>query len=194
MPLPLSTSRKKLHTRSIHCEGFQREDGLWDIEATLVDTKSRTYSNHDRGNIPAGEPIHEMQIRITLDLELCIRHVETSISYTPFRICPNAAASMKKIEGLTIGSGWMREVRKRIPATDSCTHLIELLGPLSTTAYQTMHMALEEKAKQLAAQQETNGKGKQRRSAPPILDQCHSLASHSSVVKAVWPEFYTGEK
>ncbi|NKB62387.1 MAG: DUF2889 domain-containing protein [Gammaproteobacteria bacterium] len=195
MSLSKPTDRQRIHTRQIHCEGFQRHDGLWDIEASLVDTKSFTYSNHDRGDIPAGEPIHDMKIRITLDLEMQIHHVETCVSYTPFRICPNAAASMKRIEGLRVGSGWMREVRKLIPFTDSCTHLIELLGPISTTAYQTMHRALEEKAERLAQRQNQTGTGASTiRSIPPILNQCHSLGSDTLVVKAIWPEFYTGKE
>ena len=192
MPLSAPSNRTQIHTRRIHCEGFEREDGFWDIEASLIDTKSLTYSNHDRGEIPAGEPIHDMLIRITLDLDMRIHQVETCVSYTPFQICPNAAGSMKRIIGLRIGSGWMREVRARIPFTDSCTHLIELLGPVSTTAYQTMHRALEAKAN-LTAEKKNNHGEKVTRSIPPILNQCHSLASDTPVVKAIWPEFYTGK-
>ena len=33
MPLKPAAKRKHLHTRHITCEGFMRDDGLWDIEA-----------------------------------------------------------------------------------------------------------------------------------------------------------------
>jgi hypothetical protein len=37
MPLaPSSAPRKRLHTRRISYEGWQREDGLFDIEARIV--------------------------------------------------------------------------------------------------------------------------------------------------------------
>ena len=182
MSLSSPAPRNKLHTRHIHCEGFQREDGLWDIEATLVDTKTYSYTNHDRGIIEAGEPVHEMQIRLTLDLDMTIHQVDVDLPYTPFRICPYAGINMQKLVGLKIASGWRREIRRRIPNTDSCTHLIELLGPVSTTAYQTMHFAMENRAAK-----------QPKRATPPILNQCHSLASNSAVVKVMWPEFYTGE-
>ncbi len=45
MPLPESpVSRQRLHVRRIVYEGWQREDGLFDIEARLVDTKDHDYT------------------------------------------------------------------------------------------------------------------------------------------------------
>src|SRR6185503_19700597 len=40
MSLSAPAPRRHLHTRSITCEGFARDDGLWDIEARIVDTKT----------------------------------------------------------------------------------------------------------------------------------------------------------
>ena len=40
MPLENSNkSRRLMHTRSIECQGFLRDDGLWEVEAWLRDTK-----------------------------------------------------------------------------------------------------------------------------------------------------------
>ena len=38
MPLSTSAPRQLMHNRAIECRGYQREDGLWDIEGHLVDT------------------------------------------------------------------------------------------------------------------------------------------------------------
>ena len=54
------SGRASIHSRDIRCCGFRREDGLWDIEATLEDTKTYSFANQDRGGIAAGEPIHRM--------------------------------------------------------------------------------------------------------------------------------------
>ncbi len=181
MPLPPPAPRKKLHQRSISCEGFQREDGLWDIEARMTDTKTYAYHNRDRGQVKAGEPVHLMLLRLTLDLEMNIIEVHAGMEYAPFSMCPGARAVMKNLEGLQIKSGWLRQARERIGRRESCTHLFELLGPLSTTAYQTMHIALEKRADT-----------RPNRKRPRIIDQCYSLASDSPVVRLEWPEFYTG--
>ena len=58
MALSRPARREHIHSRDIRCRGFRREDGLWDIEATLEDTKTYSFANRDRGGIAAGEPIH----------------------------------------------------------------------------------------------------------------------------------------
>ena len=69
MPLSPPAARKELHLRRVEVCGYQRDDGLWDIEGRLVDTKTYGFDNFDRGRIEAGDPIHEMRLRLTLDGE-----------------------------------------------------------------------------------------------------------------------------
>ena len=171
--------REKLHQRTIHCEGYQRDDGLWDIEATLTDTKTSAFHNHERGEVVPGEPIHNMTLRVALDLDMTIHEVDVQMPYTPFGLCKTAGDAMQNLVGLQIGGGWMRKARERIARTESCTHVMELLGPISTTAYQTMHWAIEEREN-----------AKPDRGEPKILDQCKSLARDSAIVKVMWPEFH----
>lgn len=182
MSLPEPAARERLHHRTIDCRGFRREDGLWDIEAELVDTKTYAYHNRDRGEVAAGEPVHRMQLRLTIDLDMNIIEVHAGMDYSPFNMCRGARAVMKRLEGMRIKAGWLREVSARIGRRESCTHLYELLRPVSTTAYQTLHRALEERARRGP-----------RRGRPKIIDQCYSLASDSPVVKLEWPDFYTGQ-
>lgn len=181
MPLPDSPSRKPHHTRQLECLGFERDDGLWEIEAHLLDTKPYRFPNHEKNGVEPGEPVHKMSLRLTLDLDFLIHKVDVAMDDTPFKICRQVENNMLKLEGIRIGPGWLREVRTRIPKTDGCTHVLDLLGPIATTAYQSMHLALEARAN-----------GQQTRNEPPILDQCHSLARHTEVVKIKWPEYYTG--
>ncbi|MCB1753640.1 MAG: DUF2889 domain-containing protein, partial [Gammaproteobacteria bacterium] len=150
-------------------------------EAHMTDIKTYSFENRDRGGIQAGEPVHEMWVRISLDLDFVIHDLEAVTDLSPFKICKEAAAGMKKLIGLQIGPGWRRRVHDLVGRTAGCTHLVELLGPLATTAYQTMHWALEERAER-----------KPQRDKPAIIDTCHALASDSPIVKLEWPQFYTG--
>ena len=182
MPLTEPAARKQLHTRRVVCEGFRRDDGLWDIEAHLINTKSYAFPNKDRGGqIKAGKPLHQMSVRVTLDLDFNIHAVEAVSDHTPFNICGGAADGMRRLAGLRIGPGWLRRVRARIGTAAGCTHLIELLRPLASAAYQTLHQALEDRAN-----------ASPQRDKPVIIDSCHALASDSPVVKREWPAFYTG--
>ncbi|MCP3870810.1 MAG: DUF2889 domain-containing protein [Gammaproteobacteria bacterium] len=184
MPLSQPMEREHLHTRQVTCEGFRRQDGLWDIEAHLTDTKTYGFANQDRGGrIEAGEPLHEMSIRLTLDLDFLIHNIEAVSDHTPFQVCSEVTEGMKRLIGLRIGPGWMKAVRRRVGGAHGCTHLLEMLRPLSSTAYQTMHGALEERANR-----------NPDRSRPRILDTCYALASDGPIVEREWPEFYTGDK
>ncbi len=170
MPLPTAVPRKLLHTRKVHCEGFEREDGLWDIEARLMDTKTFGIDNLYRGRIEAGEFVHGMIIRVTLDIDFVIQNVVAAAEDTPYLACRNTSEIMARLVGLKIGTGWMRKVRDRIEAESSCTHLIELLGPLATTAFQTMHKAIENRAAEQGNQ-----------SKPKLINSCLGLASDGAV-------------
>ena len=186
MPLPESALRKKMHHRHIDCEGYLRDDGLWDIEAHMRDT--RTYDcgydeDHRGGVIKAGEPVHDMWLRLTIDLDFVIQDARASSDHTPFRICTRAAVEMKALVGLQIAQGWIKQVRQRIGTHKSCTHLMDLLGPIAATAYQTLHVALEEREAKRTERQK-----------PMILDTCIALASDGDVVKKRWPEYYRAGK
>ena len=151
----------------------------------MVDTRTYdcTYDEfHRDGVIRAGEPVHDMWLRFTIDLDFLIHDVHAASDQTPFSICPRAAGAMREIIGLRIGYGWMKQVRERVGTDKSCTHLMDLLGQLAATAYQTLHAALEER----------DAKRKDREK-PPILDTCIALSSSGDVVRNLWPEFYTPE-
>lgn len=182
MPLPPAAAREKLHRREILCEGFRRDDGLWDIEARLCDTKTYAFTNRERGEIAPGVPVHEMRVRITIDLDMRIHDAHTEVTHAPFSLCPGAQVAMKHLIGMRIQSGWLRRARKQITPRESCTHLFELLRPLATTAYQTIHRAREARAERTP-----------NRDRPGIIDQCYALASDRAVVAVEWPRFYTGE-
>jgi len=182
MGLPEAAPREKKHHRKIDCEGFLRADGLWDIDAHMVDTRSYDcgYDEEHRGGvIRAGEPVHDMWLRLTIDLDFLIHDVHAASDKTPFAICPRAADAMRGLIGLRIGPGWRKQVRARIGTHQSCTHLMDLLGQLTATAYQTLHAALEEREAR-----------RDRRDRPPIIDTCLALSSSGDIVKKRWPEFY----
>ena len=134
MPLPKPAARRShVHTRKIACEAFEREDGLWDIDAVMTDVK--TYDTQ-RGK--AGQPLHHMWVRLTIDTDYVIRDIAAAMDAFPQQACPFAVAPMKELVGVKIGSGWQTEVRRRIGGALGCTHLRELLAPMATTAMQAM--------------------------------------------------------
>jgi Protein of unknown function (DUF2889) len=171
-----------MHHRRVECRGYLRDDGLWDIEGHLVDTKPYDMPNPDRGGtIRAGEPLHEMWIRLTVDTDLLVHEVEAKTDFGPYHLCGDIAPQFEALVGLRIASGWTLKTRELLGGIKGCTHLVELLGPIATTAFQSVYPA---RAKREAAAART---GK-----PGLIDSCHAYRSDGPVVKERWPEHYTG--
>ena len=181
MPLSDPAPREALHVRMIECRGYRRADGLWDIEAHMADTKSYPFSNAYRGEVNPGEPVHDMWLRLTVDDGLVIRHVEAATDAGPFRVCPDITPRFAELEGLTIGRGWSRKVHDLLGGVRGCTHLVELLRPIATVAYQTIWS--------MRIQAPGSGRPRHR---PAYIDQCHALRSDGEVVRDHFPDWYTG--
>jgi hypothetical protein len=140
MPLPSAVERKPIHTRRITCQAYERHDGLWDVDANMVDTKAY---DTERGD--AGQPVHDMWVRLTMDTDFVIHDVASAMDSFPMDSCPMAVLPMRELIGLKIGAGWQAEVRKRLGGALGCTHLRELLAPMATTAMQGMGALLRER-------------------------------------------------
>src|SRR6185503_3896212 len=99
MPLSAPAPRRHLHTRNITCEGYARDDGLWDIEARIVDTKTYRVEEPFRGVRAPGMPVHDMQLRLTLDRDMVVREIEVTTNAAPYDACPSVAPNYKALVG-----------------------------------------------------------------------------------------------
>src|SRR5579859_7583727 len=138
MPLSEPAPREHLHTRQVECLGYLREDGLWDIEGHLTDRKTYSFPSDEHGEVTAGSPVHDMWLRLTLDDEMTIRAVEAVTDASPFRMCPNITPNFQRLVGLQIRPGFLPKVKQLLGGVEGCTHLVELMGPVATTAFQTI--------------------------------------------------------
>jgi hypothetical protein len=180
MPLPPTVEREELHLRRIEMRGYRRIDGLYDIEARLVDTKAHSFQREEV-TIVAGVPAHDMWLRLVVDEELLVHDALAVTDATPHRVCSEATAALARIKGLRIASGWTRAIKERFAGAKGCTHLTELLGPLATTAYQTLGPV------RLSGPEPLDDNGR-----PTKIDSCYAYGSQREVVLRRWPAFYDG--
>jgi len=178
MPAPEAADREPLHARSIEIRGYRRADGLYDIEGTLTDTKP--YDFPIAGGVRrAGEPVHLMRLRITVDRALTILEAEAATEAMPYvEYCGTIVPAYRKLVGLAIGPGYLRDVKERLGGVRGCTHLTELALALATGAFQTM-----------AGQRVQDPERK-----PFQIDRCHALASGAPAVARYYPRWYRGEE
>ena len=186
MALSPPAERELLHLRDIALRGYMRADGLYDIEAHLLDTKTYPFENDDRGEITPGTPLHGMWLRLTVDEQLLVVTCEASSEHTPYAICPQAAPNFARLAGLTIGPGFNRAVAERVGGVHGCTHLRELLGQMATVAFQTLYPIRAAKERAAAAQRMAVGEAARRR-MPEMVGTCLAYAPDSPVTLARWP-------
>ena len=176
-------ARSLLHKRSVDCYGYLRDDGLYDIEGHLIDVKTYTVEELDRGPIPPGEPIHEMWLRLTIDNAMEIVEVEAKTVWSPYSICSEITPNFKKLKGIAIRPGFILKTRQLLGGINGCTHLVELLGPIATTAFQTVYPHRARKK---------NNKKKVTGHKPALLNSCHAWSDQNNMIERKYPDFYKG--
>jgi len=172
MPLSNPAPRTPMHTREVTSCGYRRADGLWDIEVRMTDRKGYFVQN-DHRTLEAGDLLHEMALRVTVDDALLIHHVDACIDAAPHRICPAVTPNFQRLVGVRIEAGLGGEVRRRLGGVHGCTHLVELCSQLATTAIQTVYPL-------------RRGTG-DKAARPAQIDTCHALAAEGEVVAKYWP-------
>jgi len=183
MPLPAPASRQHLHTRAVTYRGYLRDDGWWDIEGELTDSKTYGFHMSERGQMTPGMPVHGMAIRATIDETMTIREMTAAMDFTPFSECSSGEDPMQKMVGLSMGPGWRQSIEKALGGVKGCTHLRELLFNMATAAYQTVFPYRE-------SQRRSEGGTKADLSEPPYhLGRCIAWDFDGPVVKRHYPQF-----
>lgn len=184
LALPPPAPRKLSHTRTVVYQGFDREDGLWDIEAALNDVKPYDFRVSTERPFPAQDPIHSLKIRVTLDDHMVIQEIVTSMDDIPHPECAGAPHGMHKLVGCTMGPGWRKVINEHMGGTQGCTHLREMLFNMATAAYQTLPSGQWQRLELAGVPQPTVTR-------PPFyMGQCHSWAYDSPTVARAYPMFF----
>ncbi len=178
-------TRRHVHTRAIRLQAFARSDGLWDIEAELTDTKGGDFQLAT-GVRKAGDPVHDMWLKVTIDAHLNIVAADAGSPWVPYPgHCDQIGPDYRKLVGLNLTQDFRRHLRERLGGAQGCTHLTELAGVLPTAAIQAF---AGEVIKTQDASQPATEEAAQRK--PFQLDRCHALRSDSPAVAQFYPRWY----
>ena len=176
MPLSAPVPRKTSHIRRVTYQGYEREDGLWDMEAELHDSKAHDMpSFRHQGVRLAGDPIHHMWLRVTIDRQLVVHAIEAAMDAHPLQDGPQARPALQGMVGACMARGWRQAIAQHMGGVASCTHLRELLFNMATAAFQTLPAAFG---------------GGDPDTPPRHLGQCTGWDFEGNGVKEYFPQFY----
>ncbi|PZR48129.1 MAG: hypothetical protein DI537_59155 [Stutzerimonas stutzeri] len=177
--VPQPVQRRSLHRRALDVQVFARDDGLFDVEASLVDTKPHEVL---LGGIPrhAGEPTHHMRLHLTVDRELSIVEAGSRTEWMPYPgACDEHGEAYRQLVGLNLMRGFRQAVLERLSGTRGCTHLTELCQVLPTAVIQAF-------AGSVIDTREGDASGN-----PPFqLDRCHALRRDGPTVATHYPRWH----
>jgi Protein of unknown function (DUF2889) len=184
MPLSAPAARREIHHRLIEMRAYARDDGLYDVEAHLVDRKPFDFVRDSSTEpIPAGTALHDLWVRMTVDGDYTVRAIEAASDVTPWALCKQAEATLQVMVGERLVRGWSSIVKERLRGPASCTHLMEMLIPAATTALQGIRGLHAERRRAVDA----NG-------VPLKLDSCFAFAREREVVLQLWPQHHRPTK
>jgi len=177
MPLsPPKCARQKVHVRQISVEGYRREDGMLELDACLTDTKEADYLLAS-GVRKAGDPVHQMRVRVTLDADFTIVDAEACSDWVPYvGGCDTIGPDYRRLIGLNLVRGFRRIVGEMFADVRGCSHLTELLSSLPTAAIQTF----------ATFRRDNEDSGEK----PFPLDRCHALDCSGETVRLYYPKWY----
>lgn len=178
MALPDSDpSRKLQHRRRIDVEVFSRDDGLWEVDARLTDTKTRD-ARLGGGVRPAGEPIHDLLLRLVIDERFNVVEAGSDTRAMPYPgSCDDLGDAYGRLVGLNLMHDFRRAVRHRLGGIEGCTHLTEMSQTLPTAVVQAFAGIVID----------TRGNGSER---PFQIDRCRALRADGAAVREHYPRWF----
>jgi Protein of unknown function (DUF2889) len=180
MALPSAAPERLLkHRRSIEVKIYARGNGLWEVDAELVDVKPRDIPLGG-GVRKAGQPIHDMLLRVVVDERFNIVEAGSQTRGMPYPgSCDDLGDVYERLVGLNLVNGFRRDVNQRLGGVVGCTHLTELTQVLPTAVVQAFAGDVLDSREDSTSEKE-----------PFQIDRCHALRRDGPVVQTFYPRWY----
>jgi hypothetical protein len=180
MALPTAASTRTLkHRRRIDIEVFARGNGLWEVDAQLSDVRTDDVTLAT-GVRPAGQPIHDMLLRLVVDERFNILEAGAETRAMPYPgLCNDHGDVYGRLAGLNLMHQFRAAVRQRLGGVLACTHITEMTQALPTAVVQAFAgTVIDTRGDAASAQQ------------PFQIDRCHALRANGEAVRIHYPRWY----
>lgn len=162
---------------------------MWDIDGRLVDLRGFIFRSITHGDVQPGMPVHQMLIRMTIDVGMVIRAVALAVDNTPFPTCPEAAENYQQLVGLKISGGFVKRMRELVGRREGCTHLSVLIEAMAKVAVQTANAAamrrIGDERAFLGDAEGMKQFGQRSTGAHGLINSCHTYAEDGTLVRNI---------
>lgn len=184
------SERKLVHTRQITCRAFRLQNGWLEIEATLSDEKGQEVPFRSRPAVKPGHHMHHMSVLLTVDGDFLIQDVRASTLTAPWTMCGGTDPAYRKLVGLRIGPGFLRQMKKLVGGVEGCTHVTELVAQAANTYMQASW------PDRIARQMAVSGDPRQwpDQGAVGFVNHCHAWRQDGETLAQEYPELAPEKK
>jgi hypothetical protein len=184
MPLSPPAPRTLRHTRTIEVAAYSREDGLWDLDASIRDVKTRDIQLAS-GLRAGGTPIHDLKLRVTIDRAFNIVAADAASDAVPYPgMCNTIGPAYQALVGLNLMQHFRLHLKDKLHGVLGCTHLSELALVLPTAAVQAYANEV------LSTHESVDGVDDDSATERPFqLDRCHALRIDGPAVAKFYPRW-----
>ena len=180
MALPTAARERQLkHRRCIEVEIYACGNGLWEVDARINDVRTGP-TRMATGMLPAGQPIHDMLLRLVVDERFNVIDAGAQTTAMPYPgECERYGDAYARLKGLNLMKGFRQAVKERLGGVLGCTHLTELTQVLPTAVVQAF------------AGEVIDTRGDREHSPQPFqIDRCHALRADGPTVQTYYPRWY----
>ena len=180
MALPTAATERQLkHRRSVDVQIYARGNGLWEVDAHITDVRTRE-TRMATGMLPAGEPIHDMLLRLVVDERFNVIEAGAQTTAMPYPgECNSYGDIYGRLVGLNLMRGFRQAVKERFGGIQGCTHITELTQVLPTAVVQAFAGEVLATRGDAAASEQ-----------PFQIARCHALRADGLAVKTYYPRWY----
>ena len=139
MALPTARPGRRLHhRRQIDVQVYARGDGLWEVDARVSDVRADAVDLAS-GPRAAGQPIHDMLVRLVVDARFAIVEAGAETHAMPYEgVCDTHGDLYSGLVGMNLMKGFRHAVAERFGSVRGCTHINELAQVLPTAVVQAL--------------------------------------------------------
>ncbi len=176
---PAARDRQLRHRRSIDVQVFSRGNAQWEVDATIRDVRPRDTTLPTRV-LPAGEPIHDMLLRLVVDERFNVLEAGAETLAMPYPgACEQYGDAYGQLVGLNLMRGFRQAVKERLGGVQGCTHITELSQVLPTAVVQAF-----------AGEVIDTGGSSADSQRPFQIDRCQALRADGPTVRTYYPRWY----
>jgi hypothetical protein len=176
---PASTERVLKHQRLIDVRVYACGQGRWEVDAHITDLKAQAVKLR-HGLRAAGEPLHQMLLRLVVDEKFNILEAGATTAAMPYPgHCDQYGDAYGRLVGLNLIKGFRQGVRERLGGVLGCTHITELAQTLPTAVLQGFAGEAFETPSEAPGDRQ-----------PFQFDRCHALSVRGEVVRLHYPRWY----